>query len=133
MLTNSYSIFKVKHDDDVSTTICQECHDHLEEFHKFRQNVTEKQNILHNEFPHGQFKKESHTDDGNYDQAMFEYPIPIDVVKTEMVDEKDEQEVVIPADVLGNTDLNKEDVLAKVSDGDFCADDINLSDGMYNR
>ncbi|XP_013104796.1 transcription factor grauzone isoform X2 [Stomoxys calcitrans] len=128
-----YLDIEVRQDDVVSTMICQDCHDHLEEFHKFYQDVKGKQCTLHNNFLEVELKEESHdsrdvdvknNDDSNkvdgndkisnvakeIEQAMFESPI--DIMKTEADDEKDEQEV-IATDVLDDdVDLDKEDVFA---------------------
>ncbi|XP_059223263.1 uncharacterized protein LOC131997031 [Stomoxys calcitrans] len=128
-----YLDIEVRQDDVVSTMICQDCHDHLEEFHKFYQDVKGKQCTRHNNFLEVELKEESHdsrdvdvknNDDSNkvdgndkisnvakeIEQAMFESPI--DIMKTEADDEKDEQEV-IATDVLDDdVDLDKEDVFA---------------------
>ncbi|XP_075158962.1 uncharacterized protein LOC142232133 isoform X2 [Haematobia irritans] len=144
-LIEQYLDIEVKQDDVVSTMICQDCHDHLEEFHKFHQDVKEKQCTL-DKFLLVQLKEENHdsrdVEDKNIidgassvvkemEQAMFESPIV--VLKTEEDDGKDEQEIVA-ADVLDDDD-DGPDVDVFADDGrdiDLSSEDdlplINLRD-----
>lgn len=137
---------QVRQDDVVSTMICQDCHDHLDDFNKFCHHVAEKQCTLRNEFFEVQLKEEENHDDNSQDakpscsankivtddadikilttetkemeQAMFEFPI--DILKRESNDEEEkEEEEVIAADVFDDNDLNtEEDVLAESADID---------------
>lgn len=113
----------------MSTIICQDCSDHLEEFHKFSQQVAKKQLTLHKEFMDVNLKKEFHlydSDGWENDDAEDKMYIrtqdntqkitvtcPIDVFKDESNnDENDEQEM--PTEDLLDTsiDNDEKDIIA---------------------
>ncbi|XP_011294475.1 transcription factor grauzone [Musca domestica] len=151
-LIEKYLEIEVRDDDVFSTTICQDCHDHLDDFHKFCKDVAEKQSILRNEFLEVQLKVESHCDDSQdpqmkedkkildsqvqnvdvcdskeIEQAMFE--CPIDLLKSEADDDEKEEQEVFETDVLDDMDLNREeeeDVFADSVDNDPV--DMNTSE-----
>ncbi|KAM7349710.1 transcription factor grauzone-like isoform 2-T2 [Cochliomyia hominivorax] len=145
-LIEKYLEIEIKHNDIVSTIICQDCYDHLEDFHRFSQQVAEKQLTLRNEFLDVNLKKEFSFDDDdndawdNDDQEDKMEPngstqemtinCPISTFKDESDDnsddgdEKDEQEM--PTEDLMNNiiDNNEKDIIAP--DSVAANDDVAL-------
>ncbi|XP_065363944.1 transcription factor grauzone-like isoform X2 [Calliphora vicina] len=147
-LIEKYLEIEIKHNDIVSTIICQDCYDHLEEFHRFSQQVAEKQLTLRNEFLDVNLKKEFNFDDNDdaWDNDDHEDKIdpkettqemtincPISMFKDETDDdEKDEQEM--PTEDLMDTVIcnNEKDIIAPdsvaVNDDDYIPDQISSDD-----
>lgn len=134
---------QIKPDDIVSTAICQDCNDHLEEFHRYSQQVAEKQRTLRNEFLEVNLKKEYNFDDAwnNDDVDVTEskdigmtVECPVDVFKDESDDDDEKDELEMPtADLMDtNVDTDQKDIIAPYS---VAPNDINLdnisSEGMF--
>ncbi|TMW47895.1 hypothetical protein DOY81_007045 [Sarcophaga bullata] len=99
-------LYQIKHNDVVSTIICQDCSDHLEEFHKFSQQVAKQQLTLRNEFLDVNLKKEFNFDDDN---DVWDNDDPEDKIHTKAQDNTQEITVTCPIDVFKDESNNDED------------------------
>ncbi|XP_023298755.2 transcription factor grauzone-like isoform X1 [Lucilia cuprina] len=154
-LIEKYLEIEIKQNDIVSTIICQDCYDHLEEFHRFSQQVAEKQLTLRNEFMDVNLKKEFNFDDDgdawdNDDQedkiemdpketTQMTINCPISMFKDESEndDDDDNDEKEMPTEDLMDTVIGnvEKDIIAPDSvavneeeDDDFLPDQISSED-----
>ncbi|KAI8124200.1 Transcription factor grauzone [Lucilia cuprina] len=156
-LIEKYLEIEIKQNDIVSTIICQDCYDHLEEFHRFSQQVAEKQLTLRNEFMDVNLKKEFNFDDDgdawdNDDQedkiemdpketTQMTINCPISMFKDESEndddDDDDNDEKEMPTEDLMDTVIGnvEKDIIAPDSvavneeeDDDYLPDQISSED-----
>ncbi|XP_073831211.1 uncharacterized protein isoform X1 [Musca autumnalis] len=157
-LIEKYLDIEVREDDIVSTTICQDCHDHLDDFNRFCKDVAEKQCTLRNEFLDVHLKVESHYDDSqdhgqdlkkddNKKEVVEEvgadngdicdskeieqamFECPIDLLKSEVDDNEREEREEFVTDVFeDDVELNKEEEDALADSGDNDPVDMNTSE-----
>ncbi|XP_037818466.1 transcription factor grauzone-like isoform X4 [Lucilia sericata] len=152
-LIEKYLEIEIKQNDIVSTIICQDCYDHLEEFHRFSQQVAEKQLTLRNEFMDVNLKKEFNFDDDGdaWDNDDHEDKIemdpkettqmtincPISMFKDESDNDDDNDEKEMPTEDLMDTVIGnvEKDIIAPDSvavneeeDDDYLPDQISSED-----
>ncbi|KAM7349713.1 transcription factor grauzone-like [Cochliomyia hominivorax] len=134
-LIEKYLEIEIKHNDIVSTIICQDCYDHLEDFHRFSQQVAEKQLTLRNKFLDVKLKKEDSFDDENNDWDPNEstqeiiVSCPIITFKDESDHDDDDEQEIASEVLLDNViDNNEKDIIAPDS---VIAN--NLSDKIYSE